>query len=103
MTRFRSICTAKYGHFAELLSLSEQLNEVSRNRRWQSATFFVPIAGEANVLVAEYDYPDLATCDAQSKAAMADPEWMKVFRSMAEHVYPQSARTELLDEAPHLA
>ena len=65
--------------FAELLSLSEQLNEVSRNRGWQSATFFVPIAGEANVLVAEYDYPDLATCDAQSKAAMADPEWIPDF------------------------
>lgn len=103
MIKFRSIVTARYGHFAQLLTLGEQLNEISEARGWQTARYFIPLAGENNVLIAEYEYPDIATCDSQSKAAMSDPEWMKVFRSMAEYIYPQSARSELLDEAPHLA
>lgn len=103
MVRFRATVTAQYGHFAQLLGLHEQLNEIARSRGWQQGRFFSPISGATNVLVAEYEYPDLATWDAESTAAMADAEWMKVFRSMAEHVYPQSAHTELLDEAPQLA
>jgi hypothetical protein len=103
MIRFRSTVTAQYGHFAQLLSLSEQLNEIAGSRGWQQGRFFSPVAGDMNVLITQVDYPDLATWDAHTSAAMTDPEWMKVFRSMAEHVYPQSAHTELLDEAPHLA
>lgn len=103
MIRFRSMATAKYGHFAEVLSLSEQLNEVCRARGWNEAQFFVPAAGEMNVLVCEYEYPDYATYQAHSRGAMADPEFMKTFRQIGSLIYPQSARNELLESAPHLA
>ena len=103
MIRYRNIYTATYGHYADVLSLYEQLNEVSQSRGWRTATFLAPTVGEANVLIAEYEFPDLATFEAESKASMSDPEWMKIYRAIYQHVYPQSARTELLEEAPHLA
>src|SRR2546423_1227360 len=102
MVRFRSIVTVKYGRFADVLRGSEQLNEISRARGWKQAELLVPLAGENNVLVAEYEYPDLATFQRENDGAMGDAEWMKTFRSMADDIYPQSARTELLESAPHL-
>lgn len=103
MIRFRSVATAKYGHFADVLSLNEALNEVCRARGWPEAKFFVPADGEMNVLVAEYEYPDYAAFEAASNGSMSDPEFMKTYRQIGALIYPQSARSELLESAPHLA
>jgi len=102
MVRFRSICTAQYGHFAEVMQVAEELNSINRSRGWREGTLMVPSTGEANVLVAEFEYPDFATYQSEGEAMQGDAEWMKTFRRMAEHVYPQSARVELYESAPHL-
>ena len=103
MIRFRSICTVKYGMFREFLQAFEDLDNLCKERGWSTSTFLVPVVGDGNEFVAEYDYPDLATFQAESDAQMSDPDYMKIFRGNADLIYPQSARSELYEKAPRLA
>ena len=103
MIRGRLRAEILYGHFAEALEIFEKLNEVSRARGWREAVFLVPIAGVANELVVEKEYPDLATMEKEDDAFNSDPEAMKLFRSLAKVTVQGSGRVEVLSEAPHLA
>ena len=103
MIRARFIAQVRYGHFAEYLKALEQLNEIAREHGWAEATFLVPAVGTANELVAEADYPDLATFEREGEAQNADAEWMKVIRSTIDMVVQGSARSELYQTAPQLA
>ena len=103
MVRARFIVQVRYGHFAEYLKSMEQLNEIARARGWAEATFWVATAGTANELIAEVDYPDLATFDREGQAQSADAEWMKIIRSTVDMVVQGTGRSELLQTAPELA
>lgn len=103
MIRFRSICTVKYGMFREFLQAFEDLDNLCKERGWATSTSLVPVVGDGNGFVAEYDYPDLATFQAEGDAQMSDPDYMKIFRGAADFVYPQSVRSELYENAPRLA
>jgi hypothetical protein len=103
MVRARFIAQVRYGQFAEYLKAVEQLNEIARERGWAVATFWVATAGTANELIAEVDYPDLATFEREGDAQGADAEWMKVIRSTVDMVVQGSARSELFQTAPQLA
>jgi len=103
MVRARFIVQVRYGHFAEYLKASEQLNEIARERGWAEATFWVATAGAANELIAEVDYPDLATFEREGDAQSSDAEWMRVIRSTVDLVVQGTGRSELLQAAPQLA
>ena len=103
MVRARFMVQVRYGHFAEYLKAAEQLNEIARERGWATATFWVATVGTANELIAEVDYPDLATFEREGDAQAADAEWMKVIRSTVDMVVQGSARSELFQTAPQLA
>ena len=103
MIRARFMAQVRYGHFAEYLKALEQLNEIAQERGWADSTFWVATAGTANELVAEVDYPDLATFEREGEAQAADAEWMKVIRSTVDMVVQGSARSELFQTAPQLA
>ena len=103
MVRARFIVQVRYGHFAEYLKALEQLNEIARARGWAGATFWVAAAGTANELIAEVDYPDLATFDREGQGQSSDSEWMKVIRGTADMVVQGTGRSELLQTAPQLA
>jgi len=103
VVRLRSICTVKYGRFREFAAAMNKLNEVCAAKGWATSQFLVPVVGQNNEFIAETDYPDLATYSAETGAQMTDPEFMAVFRSMADMIYPQSARSELLEDVPELA
>jgi hypothetical protein len=103
MVRARFIVQVRYGHFAEYLEAAEQLNEIARERGWAEATFWVSTAGTANELIAEVDYPDLATFEREGEAQSSDPEWMKVIRSTVDFVVQGTGRSELFQTAPQLA
>ena len=103
MIRVRFIAQVRYGHFAEYLKALEQLNEIARQRGWAEATFLVYTAGTANELIAEVDYPDLATFDREGQAQSSDAEWMKTIRSTVDIVVQGTGRSELLQTAPQLA
>jgi len=103
MIRLRAISTVKYGRFREFLEANQDLDNLCKERGWATATFLVPVVGGGNEFVAECEYPDLATFQAESNAQMSDPDYMKIFRGTADLIYPQSARTELYEDAPRLA
>lgn len=103
MVRARFIVQVRYGHFAEYLKSMERLNEIARARGWAEATFWVATAGTANELIADVDYPDLATFDREGQEQSSDAEWMKEVRSTADMVVQGTGRTELLQTAPQLA
>ena len=103
MVRARFIVQVRYGHFAEYLKALEQLNEIARERGWADATFWVAMAGTANELTAEVEYPDLATFEREGEAQASDAEWMKVIRSTVDFVVQGTGRSELFQTAPQLA
>lgn len=103
MIRVRAICTVKYGQFREYYQAMQELNAVCEARGWATATLWGPVSGSNNECVAEYDYPDLAAFQAEGDAAQTDPEFMKIFRSIADLIYPQSARTELVQSVTPIA
>ena len=103
MVRARFIVQVRYGHFAEYLKAAEQLNAIARERKWVEATFWVAAAGPANELIADFDYPDLATFEREGEAQSSDAEWMKVIRSTVDIVVQGTGRSELLQTAPQLA
>jgi hypothetical protein len=103
MIRQRSRSEVVYGHFAEALGVWEQLNQLARDRGWAEATFLVPLAGLANELVVDLEYPDLATLEKEDNTFNSDPDAMNLLRQLAGITVQSSARNELFVEAPHLA
>lgn len=99
----RNVCEAKYGHFADVLRMYDELNEICRARGWKAARYLTPMGDRANLIEAEVEYESFAECEREQAAAYADPEFMKVLRSASEHVVQGSAYERLLTEAPHLA
>jgi hypothetical protein len=103
MVRARFVVQVRYGHFADYLKALEQLNEIARERGWAGATFWVSPVGTANELIAEVEYPDLATFEREGEAQSADADWMKVIRSTVDMVVQGTGRSELYQTAPQLA
>ena len=103
MVRARFTIEVRYGHFAEYLKALEQLNEHARERGWAEATFWTPMVGKANELIAEVEYPDLATFEREGDAQSADADWMKIIRSTIDMVVQGTGRSEVVVSAPHLA
>jgi hypothetical protein len=103
MVRARFIAEVRYGHFAEYLNALGKLNELAREHGWAEATFWVWTAGTANELIAEVEYPDLATFQREGDEQASDTEWMKVIRSTVDFVVQGTGRSELLQTAPQLA
>jgi hypothetical protein len=100
MYRLRLIAEVKYGHFKEYLELSTKMNELIRERGWTEFAVWSPAVGTANEVIAEADYPDLATFEKEGDAFQSDAEAMKLNRSFAEHTVQGSARSELLVTVP---
>jgi len=76
------------------------MNELFRQRGWTEFTMFTVAVGTANEVVAEADYPDLATWEKEADAFQADAEAMQLNRAFAEHSVQGSARSELLVTMP---
>src|SRR5262245_7602111 len=100
MYRLRLIAEVKYGHFKEYMELSNKMDELIRERGWTRFTTWVLAVGTANEVIAEADYPDLATFEKEGDAFEHDAEAMALNRSFAEHTVQGSARTELLTTLP---
>jgi hypothetical protein len=100
MYRLRLTSQVKYGHFKEYYELSTKLNELIRERGWTEPRLWTPTVGIGNEVVAEWDYPDLATVQKEGDAFATDAEAMELNRSFAEHVVQGSVRSELLETIP---
>ena len=103
MVRYRNYQTVKYGHFAEFLEISEELNAVIKQRGLTPLVAWVPTVGTANQIVFESEYPDLTAYQRESEKIYTDAECMKLIRRESELVVQDSVRDELWEAAPHLA
>lgn len=99
MIRLRRANIVKCSLFREFVKANEDLNSLCKEHGWATARFLVPVIGGDSEFIAEYEYPDYAAFRAENAAQMSDPEYMKIFRSTADLVYPRRARTELYQEA----
>ncbi|WP_336854259.1 hypothetical protein [Sinomonas albida] len=103
MYRLRSVSIVQYGKFREFAGLVKRLGDVCEAKGWAKPRFLVPTAGPNNEAVIEFEYPDLATLQAENRAQMTDPEFMGPFRESAQYVYPQTSRTEIYEDAFDIA
>ncbi len=92
-----------YGHYDDVLSLCEQLNEIITAKGGIAATFWIPTVGQQNELIVEFEFDDLGGFGQGRAASNADPQWTAIVRKIGEAVVPGSVRTELWETAPHLA
>ena len=98
--RLRLIAEVQYGHFGEYMKTWSKLDAVMRERGWVGARLLVPTAGRNNEIIAEFEYPDLATFQKENSAFYADAEAFEAFRAGAEFVVQGTARTELYEDVP---
>jgi len=98
--RFRLIAEVKYGHFGDYLKTWKKLDGITRDRGLVTARLLVPTAGSNNEIVAEFDYPDLATFERENKQFYADQQAFEAFRAGGEFLVQGSARSELYEDVP---
>ena len=98
--KFRLIAEVKYGHFGDYLKTWKKLDAITRDRGWVAARLLVPTAGSANEIIAEFEYPDLATFERENKAFFADQDAFGAWRAGAEFVVQGTSRSELYQDAP---
>jgi len=92
-----------YGHFDEVLSLCEELNQRAQARGGTGGMLWIPTIGQQNELIVEFEFYDLGSWERGRAASNNDPEWTKIVRKIGEAVVPGSVRTELVETAPRLA
>jgi hypothetical protein len=90
--RFRIISEIKYGHLGDYMATWKQLYSIMRERGWNAARLLVPTAGPNNEVVAEFEYPDLATFERENKAFYTDEAAFAAFRAGAEFVVQGTSR-----------
>jgi len=81
--------------FKELLAAAEEWNKLAAEKGWAQGTLFAPTVGGLE-LVAEFDYPDLATYQRESEEQMMEPRAM----ALMERFSPFEPRSELLNTLP---
>lgn len=103
MYRYRQTVQVLYGHFADYLQISEELNALAADRGWRAASFWVPMAGVSNELVMEIEYDSLAQLETEMDQIYADAEFMKTMRRGSQFIVQGSGRDEILGTAPSMA
>ncbi len=83
----------------DYLRLSEQLNELARQRGWREATFWTPTVGSFNEIVVELEYPDLATFEHESRALFTDPDAADLLLRFGDLVDHGWGHSELWEQA----
>lgn len=59
----------------ELARLGEEYNKLVADKGWAQGTFWMPVAGETEV-IAEFEYPDLATYEQEMQGMFKEPDLM---------------------------
>jgi hypothetical protein len=69
--RFRLVSEIKYGYFGDYMATWKQFDAIMRERELRTARALVPTAGPNNEVVAEFEYPDLATFEREKRRSIA--------------------------------
>ncbi len=82
----------------ELMRLGDEFNKLAVERGWAEGTFWMPVAGETEV-VAEFDYPDVVAFE-QANSFYNDPEMMAIGGKIWAVDSVRPPYTELLSTMP---
>lgn len=96
MYKARLTVQVKAGRFKEYLGITEKMNDLARSRGWTEATYLIPTVGTANQIIAEFEYPDLASFEREGDASFADPEMMAIVKDAVDCLVDGSIHSELL-------
>jgi hypothetical protein len=103
MFRVRSTMLVRYGHYNDVVTNSERLNEIAADMGWKQSTFWASMSGQDNVFVVETDFENLEQYQRESDATYQDAEYMKTIRANIDYVVEGSVHTEFLQTAGHIA
>jgi len=103
MIRVTQECEVKYGHFAEFIELSEELDRAMVAKGFKAWTTLTPLTGKSNVVAQMCDYDSLQQMSDEQNRFYADADLMKTFRRGAELIVQGSGTGMVYEEAPHLA
>jgi hypothetical protein len=95
-------CPNSQAAMMELVSLGEQYNKFAADKGWAQGTFWSPVAGESEI-IAEFDYPDLATYQQETEAMFMEPEMMALAGKIWGIESFRSPYSELLGTMPSFA
>jgi hypothetical protein len=92
-----------YGQFRDYLGVAGDVMARREKLGLAASRLWAPAFGNANEVVWETDYPDLATYEREHAAFYSDPEAMEQWRQLWQHAEQGSTHDELLMEAPQIA
>ena len=88
--------------YSELMKAGEEYSKLAAEKGWAEGTFWTPVVGEMEV-VAEFDYPDLATYQRQLEEAYTEPRAMALMQRLMSMEGTRTNYDELLSTAPSFA
>jgi hypothetical protein len=83
----------------EVMRISDEMNKINAARGWVGATMWMPTVGSMNDLVAELDYPDLATFQREWDESSKDSEIVDLWRALDAVEMERPGYTELFESA----
>ena len=86
----------------EALQLVEEANKINAGAGRAQALAWTQVTGPYNEIILETDYPDLASYEREYKAAMSDPELLKLFPRIEEITIADRGYNELFEAAERI-
>lgn len=83
----------------EVIRLGDEINKLSAARGWTGATVWMTTVGSMSEIVAELDFPDLATFQREGEESFKDPELVELWRALDSVEMERAGYTELLETA----
>jgi len=85
--------------YQHAVTVGDEFNKLAAAKGWAEAALWAPTVGE-NELIAEFDYPDLATFQRETEEQYADPAAMAVMQKLMGMESYRTPFSELLSPAP---
>jgi hypothetical protein len=92
-----------YGHYNDALEICDEIDKLAQAKNLPPSRMMLPVAGKANVLIAESEYESLAVYEKDSETFYGDPDIMKQVRRLSAVTVQGSTVIDLTTEPPRLA
>lgn len=86
MFRYQLHSQVRPGHWREFYRLYEEMEQLSRARNLVPSNLWLVSFGPINQAVQVADYETMEAFDQDGKAFESDPDIMKLWRDMGEHI-----------------
>jgi hypothetical protein len=83
----------------EVIRVGDEINKLSAARGWTRATVWMTTVGTMSEIVAELDFPDLATFQREGEESSKDGDLVALWRALDSVEMDRPGYTELLETA----